>query len=66
MRKTHAIVPDVTPALPVAEAATQARGVANLLRTVSARFAPSPEIDTTHKVLPEERSSHSGSGANLG
>jgi hypothetical protein len=51
--------PQKTPApppravIPVAEVATQATGVSNLLRTLSAQFAPSPAIETIHKVLPE-------------
>ena len=39
--------------IPVAEVATQVTEVANLLRTLSVQFAPSPAIDTIHKVLPE-------------
>jgi small-conductance mechanosensitive channel len=39
--------------IPVAEVATQATEVANLLRTLRAQVAPSPEITMIQKLLPE-------------
>ena len=51
--------PQKTPApsprtvIPVAEVATQATEVSNLLHTLSAQFASSSAIATIHKVLPE-------------
>jgi hypothetical protein len=39
-------------AIPVAEVATRAAEVASLLREITTRLAPSPEIDTIEKNLP--------------
>ena len=39
--------------IPVAEVATQATEVANLLRTLSAKLTPSPAIETIRQFLPE-------------
>ena len=41
--------------IPVAEVATRATGVANLLRTLQTQFAPSPEIEKIQKELPNVR-----------
>jgi hypothetical protein len=49
--QTH--TPPEVAVVPVAEVVTQATEVSNLLRTLSTKLAPSPEIDTIHKMLPE-------------
>ena len=42
-------------AIPVAEVATRATEVSNLLRTLQTQFAPSPEIEKIQKELPDVR-----------
>jgi potassium-dependent mechanosensitive channel len=49
--QTHA--PPAVAVISVAEVATQATEVADLLRTWGAKLAPSPEIDTIRRILPE-------------
>src|SRR5262245_50498435 len=39
--------------IPVEEVATQATAVSTRLRTLRAQVAPSPAVDTIHRVLPE-------------
>jgi small-conductance mechanosensitive channel len=47
--------PKVSVAIPVAEVATRATEVSNLLRTLQTQFAPSPEIEKIQKELPDVR-----------
>src|SRR5882724_4947891 len=49
----HTPAPPPHAVIPVAEVATQATEVTQLLRTLSAQGAPNPAIATIHKVLPE-------------
>jgi potassium efflux system protein len=45
--------PPPSAAIPLAEVATRATEVQNLLRTLTTQLAPSPEIETIRKRLPE-------------
>ena len=47
--------PQASIVIPVAEVATRATEVSNLLRTLQTQFAPSPEIEKIQKELPDAR-----------
>ena len=47
--------PQASIVIPVAEVATRATEVPNLLRTLQTQFAPSPEIEKMQKALPDVR-----------
>ena len=49
----QAAAPPASTAIPQAEVATRASAVANLLTSVSATSAPSPDIDKIRQSLPE-------------
>jgi hypothetical protein len=51
---SKASAPPASAAVPVAEVATRATEVSNLLRTLNAQLAPSPEIERIKKSLSEE------------
>ncbi|MCX5904062.1 MAG: hypothetical protein NTV89_11460 [Proteobacteria bacterium] len=55
VQKAPAAAPPAVAVVPIAEIATQAMEVSNLLSTITAGFASSPETDTIRKSLPEMR-----------
>jgi potassium efflux system protein len=52
-KPSKAPAPPFSAAIPVAEVATRATEASNLLRTLNTQFAPSPDIETIRKELPE-------------